>query len=173
MENTVIFVPQDGEIIIADASGFGAANPNRYVVDYENGDLSTDLVGDEGITIRDRKAIVGWRATADPEFSVTFTVHMRNFADSDDLNLMDVLEKTNAASTWASTAGVGFEGHFFDVKFTEDATTHQADAVHGIIARKCRKTGMAPAEGEPGQVSVTVQVLGGIERFGDGVVALD
>ena len=176
-ENTVVFVPKDGTIVFADSAGFAAGNANQYEVDYENGDFSTDLGNDlanlQGIPIFDRGIVVGYRCTSEEPRQITFNVHLRNFADSDDLNLPDVLYGTNAASGWASPAGTGYEGHFYDVKFTADASGVGADAEHGVIARNCHTIGCAPAEGEPGQMAVTVEVLGDIERFGDGVAAND
>lgn len=175
-ENTIVFVPADGTITIADDSGFDAGNANQYEVKYEGaGSFSTDLGRDianrASIVIHDREKIVGRRRGQEEPRQVTFDVDVRNFADSGDLNLHDVLYGTNAASAWATIAG--YEGHHFHVRFTADATSQGADAVHGVTAWICNVVGVATSEGEPTKASVTIEVLGDMVRFGDGVVSTD
>ena len=84
-ESTVVAVPRDGTITITNGDA------TVYTVAFENGDMSMNLDLAERIVIYDRGSIVGLRQGNDPVPSISFSVHLRELADSTEDTLLDFI----------------------------------------------------------------------------------
>ena len=100
-ESTVVAVPRDGTISITNGDA------TTYTVAFEQGDMSMNLDLAERIVIYDRGLIVGLRQGNDPIPSISFSVHLRELADSTEDTLLDFIYKTGNSSSATSTGGAG------------------------------------------------------------------
>lgn len=151
-------VQRDGTITLTDGT-------NTYTVAYENGDLSFNNAKASRVVIRDRGTIVGVRKGEDPVPTVSFSVHMRDFTDSANLALTDVLDKAGAAASWTSTGGAGYEEYMLTASLLIEATdlgdTHDMSAVMSKVLFEWNFS-----EGSPNVINVTGEIFGGITYTG-------
>jgi hypothetical protein len=150
MESIIPKVRRDGKLRIRDRLG------NTYTVDYEDGDVKLANTKAGKIVVRNRGVIVSVRKGDDPEYQITFSVHMRQFTSESDLNLCDILDGDGAAKDWVSTGGRGFSDFpNFDYTFTADGAVHGDGADHEIEYPVCIGE-WSFSEGDPAKIDVTL-----------------
>jgi len=154
-------IMRDGVITILD----GAASPASYTVSYEDGDFSFGKDKDARIVVRDRGNIVGVRKGDSPVISGSFTVHQRDFTDGTSLTLVDMLDKTGAASSHTSTGSGAFENFMVDFKLTIEGDDHGDSADGTATFSKCVAS-WSFTEGQPNKISVSFECFGGITFTG-------
>ena len=138
----------DGVIKIIDGTG----TPNTFTVDFEEGDFNFSDDKAERIIMRDRGQIVGLRA-GDACF-------MRDFTDSSGLTICDVIDKTGAAASWATTGGTGFEQYLLNLEVEYEGTAHGDSGDHQLTLTKCFLS-WGFGEGKDGnKIDVTGEVYG-------------
>ena len=160
--STVVKVRRDGTLQLIDGTG----TPNTFTVAYENGDVSFDGGAKaDRIVIRDRGTIVGLRKGDDPVPTLSWSTNFRNWRDGTNAQLVDVIDKTGAASGWTSVGGSGYEQYLLDIKLTIEGTDLGDSADHTATASKCLIT-WSFAEGDPDTLNCTAEVLGGFTYTG-------
>ena len=154
--SNVVKTSIDGQITLIDGTG----SPNTFVVDFEDGDFSFSDDKTERIVMRDRGSIVGLRKGDDAVASFQFSTYMRDFTDSGALTICDVIDKTGAASGWASTGGTGVEQYLLNVEIESEGTGHGDTGDHQLTLTKCFLT-WSFGEGKDGnKIDVTGEVYG-------------
>ena len=154
--SNVVKTSIDGQITLIDGTG----SPNTFVDDFEDGDFSFSDDKTERIVMRDRGSIVGLRKGDDAVASFQFSTYMRDFTDSGALTICDVIDKTGAASGWASTGGTGFEQSLLNVEIESEGTGHGDPGDHQLTLTKCFLT-WSFGEGKDGnKIDVTGEVYG-------------
>jgi hypothetical protein len=157
--STVVKVPRDGRIVLSDNGG-----SNVYSISYENGDFGFDNLTEQAdrIIVRDRGSIVGLRRGDDPVGSLSFTVHMRDFAGTgSDVTLLDAITGTGTAASWVSVGGDAFDMYLLDVIFEVEGSDHNDTGDHKATFSKVLLTASF-SEGSPNSISVSGEVYGGI-----------
>ncbi len=161
--STVVKVRRDGTLKLQD----GAGSPVTLEIDYEDGNFSADLLGADAdrIVIRDRGTIVGLRSGDDQVGSLSFSVHMREFANQGAATLIDFCNGLSAGSALTSTGGSGYEPFLCTVMMEVEGTDHgdNADGVCNFL--KVLLTADF-SEGDPNVINVSGEVYGGIQRGG-------
>tara|TARA_R110000824_G_scaffold88655_4_gene217900 strand:- start:93 stop:560 length:468 start_codon:yes stop_codon:yes gene_type:complete len=152
---------RDGTLTVTSGGG----SPVTYTVAYEDGDLSFSKDKDARIVIRDRGNIVGVRKGESPVLSGSFTVHQRDFTDGTALTLVDMLDKTGAASGHTSTGSGAYENFMVDIKIQIEGTAHGDSADGSATFSKCVAT-WSFSEGQPNKISVSFECFGGITFTG-------
>ena len=160
--SNVVKVRKDGTITITDGTG----TPLSYTVDYEDGDFQLSQPKRSSTTIRDRGVIAGERQADQPEGTLSFSVHFREFTNGSATTLMDVIEKTGNWSAAISTGGTGYESFMVDVAFTVEGTDHGDSADHVATASKVKLEWSSFQEGDPDKISVTGTIYGGVTFTG-------
>jgi|DEB0MinimDraft_6_1074348.scaffolds.fasta_scaffold186884_1 hypothetical protein len=155
-ESTVVAVPRDGTITITNGDA------TTYTVAYEAGDFNANLDKAERIVIYDRGTIVGLRSGNDPVPSISFSVHLRELADSAEDTILDFVYQTNNSSAATSTGGTGFEPFLVTVEFQANMSALSGSNTK-VTCNKVLLTA-AVAEGSPGSISFTGEVYGAITR---------
>lgn len=154
-------IMRDGTITVISGGG----SPVTYTVAYEDGDFSFSKDKDARIVIRDRGTIVGVRKGESPVISGSFTVHQRELTDANALSLVDMLDKTGAASGHTSTGSGAYEDFMVDLKLTIEGTLHGDTHDGSATFSKCIAT-WSFSEGAPNKVSVSFECFGGIAFTG-------
>ena len=157
-------VRRDGTVSLISGGG----SPVTLTVDYEDGNFSADLLGEDAdrIVIRDRGTIVGVRKGDDQVGSLSFDVHFREFTNAGASGvILDFVNATQAGSALTTVAGTGFEQFMCEVRMTVEGTDHgdSADAV--AIFDKVLLTASF-AEGDPDTLSISGEVYGPISFTG-------
>jgi len=155
-ESTVVAVPRDGTITITNGDA------TTYTVAYEAGDFNANLDKAERIVIYDRGTIVGLRSGNDPVPSISFSVHLRELADSAEDTILDFVYQTNNSSAATSTGGTGFEPFLVTVEFQANMAALSGSNTK-VTCNKVLLTA-AIAEGSPSSISFTGEVYGSITR---------
>jgi spore coat protein U-like protein len=155
-ETTVVAVPRDGTISITNGDA------TVYTVAFENGDMSMNLDLAERIVIYDRGSIVGLRQGNDPVPSISFSVHLRELADSTEDTLLDFIYKTGNSSAATSTGGTGFEQFLCTVEFQANMSALSGSNTKVTFNKVLLFASVA--EGNPDTISVTGEVYGSIVR---------
>lgn len=155
-ETTVVAVPRDGTISITNGDA------TTYTVAFENGDMSMNLDLAERIVIYDRGSIVGLRQGNDPVPSISFSVHLRELADSTEDTLLDFIYKTGNSAAATSTGGTGFEQFLCTVEFQANMTALSGSNTKVTFNKVLLFASIA--EGNPDTISVTGEVYGSIVR---------
>lgn len=155
-ETTVVAVPRDGTISITNGDA------TVYAVAYEAGDFSMNLDKAERIVIYDRATIVGLRAGSDPVPSISFSVHLRELADSTENTILDFIYKTGASASATSTGGTGFEQFLCTVEFQANMSALGGSNTKATFDKVLLTASVA--EGNPDTISITGEVYGGITR---------
>jgi spore coat protein U-like protein len=155
-ETTVVAVPRDGTISITNGDA------TTYTVSFENGDMSMNLDLAERIVIYDRGTIVGLRSGNDPVPSISFSVHLRELADSTEDTLLDFIYKTGNSSGATSTGGAGFEQFLCTVEFQANMSALSGSNTKVTFNKVLLFASIA--EGNPDTISVTGEVYGSIVR---------
>ena len=155
-ESTVVAVPRDGTISITNGDA------TTYTVSFENGDMSMNLDLAERIIIYDRGSIVGLRQGNDPVPSISFSVHLRELADSTEDTLLDFIYKTGNSSAATSTGGTGFEQFLCTVEFQANMSALSGSNTKVTFNKVLLFASIA--EGNPDTISVTGEVYGSIVR---------
>jgi len=150
-------VARDGLVVFSDATTPTALT---HTVAYENGDFAFSDDKTERIVIRDRGTIVGLRKGDDSVASFSFTVFMRDFTDSAETTIIDVIDKTGAASTWVSTGGAKYEQHLVDVVFTVEGTDHGDTGDHILTCTKCFLNWDFAESKDGNSITVTGEIYG-------------
>ena len=159
--STVPKIMRDGQITVISGGG----SPVQYTVAYEDGDFSFSKEKDARIVIRDRGAIVGVRRGESPVISGSFTVHQRDFTDGSALTLVDMLDKTGAASGHTSTGSGAYEDFMVDLKLTIEGSDHNDTADGSATFSKCIAS-WDFAEGAPNKLSVSFECFNGVTFTG-------
>lgn len=154
-------IMRDGTLTVISGGG----SPVTYTVAYEDGDLSFSKDKDARIVIRDRGTIVGVRKGESPVISGSFTVHQREFTNASALCLVDMLDKTGAASSHVSTGSGAYEDFMVDFKITIEGDDHGDNADGSATFSKCIAT-WDFAEGQPNKISVSFECFGGLTFTG-------
>jgi len=155
-ESTVVAVPRDGTISITNGDA------TTYTVAFENGDMSMNLDLAERIIIYDRGTIVGLRQGNDPVPSISFSVHLRELADSTEDTLLDFIYKTGNSAAATSTGGTGFEQFLCTVEFQANMSALSGSNTKVTFNKVLLFASVA--EGNPDTISVTGEVYGSIVR---------
>jgi spore coat protein U-like protein len=155
-ETTVVAVPRDGTISITNGDA------TTYTVAFENGDMSMNLDLAERIVIYDRGSIVGLRQGNDPVPSISFSVHLRELADSTEDTLLDFIYKTGNSAAATSTGGTGFEQFLCTVEFQANMSALSGSNTKVTFNKVLLFASVA--EGNPDTISVTGEVYGSIVR---------
>lgn len=162
-ESTVVKVAKDGTITITDGTG----TPLTYTTSYEDGDFTFTDPKPERLVIRDRGTIAGLRTTNQQVGSLSFSVHMRNFANANSTTtLLDVINFTNNWSSAVSTGGTGYEPNLVNITFTVEGTDLGDAADHTVTFTKVHLEADF-AEGDPNKINVTGEVYGTVTRTGE------
>lgn len=155
-ESTVISVPRDGTITITNGDA------TSYVVAFENGDMNMSFDKAERITLYDRGTICGLRFGNDPIPQISFTVHLRELADSAEDTILDFVYKTNNSSGATSTGGTGFEPFLVTVEFQANMSALGGSNTKATFEKVLLSASVA--EGQPNSISFTGEVYGTITR---------
>tara|TARA_R110000796_G_C14385942_1_gene415830 strand:- start:62 stop:544 length:483 start_codon:yes stop_codon:yes gene_type:complete len=155
-ETTVVAVPRDGTITITNGDA------TVYTVAYEAGDFSMNLDLAERIVIYDRATIVGLRAGNDPVPSISFSVHLRELADTTEDTILDFVYKTGNSSAATSTGGTGFEQYLVTVEFQANMSALAGSNTKATFEKVLLTASVA--EGTPDTISLSGEVYGPITR---------
>jgi len=155
-ETTVVAVPRDGTITITNGDA------TVYTVAYEAGDFSMNLDKAERIVIYDRATIVGLRAGSDPVPSISFSVHLRELADTTEDTILDFVYKTGNSSAATSTGGTGFEQYLVTVEFQANMSALAGSNTKATFEKVLLTASVA--EGTPDTISLSGEVYGPITR---------
>jgi hypothetical protein len=155
-ETTVVSVPRDGTITITNGDA------TTYTVAFENGDMNMSFDRAERITIYDRGSVVGLRFGNDPIPQISFTVHLRELADSAEDTILDFVYKTNNSSGATSTGGTGFEPFLVTVEFQANMASLSGSNTKATFEKVLLSASVA--EGQPNSISFTGEVYGNITR---------
>jgi hypothetical protein len=155
-ETTVVSVPRDGTITITNGDA------TTYTVAYEAGDFNGNFDKAERIVIYDRGTIVGLRQGNDPVPSISFTVHLRELADSTEDTILDFVYKTGNSSAATSTGGTGFEQFLVTVEFQANMSALSGSNTKATFEKVLLTASIA--EGSPNSISFTGEVYGSITR---------
>lgn len=158
--STVVKVARDGLITLSD----GAGTPLTHTVEYEEGDFSVSPEKAERVVLRDRGVIAGLRKGDDPVPTFSFSVYMRDFIDSADTTIIDVIEQTNGASSWTSTGGTGFEQFLIDVAFSAEGTDHGDAGDHTVTMTKCHLVWEFAEAKDGNKITVSGECYGTVTR---------
>ena len=155
-ESTVVAVPRDGTITITNGDA------TVYTVAYESGDFNANFDKAERIVIYDRSQIVGLRSGNDPIPSISFSVHLRELADSAEDTILDFVYKTGNSSSATSTGGTGFEQFLVTVEFQANMAALGGSNTKATFNKVLLTASVA--EGNPTSISFTGEVYGDITR---------
>lgn len=154
-------VPRDGTLTLTDGT-------RTFTVAYENGDCAFTREKAARIVVRDRGTIVASRKGDDPVLQFTWSCHFLEFTNGN-VSLIDVLDGTTNATTasWAKKSSAHEEWNL-DMSLTIEGTDHGDDADAVATFATCIFT-WAFAEGEPDQINVTTEIMGGYSATGGAV----
>ncbi len=155
-ESTVVSVPRDGTITITNGDA------TTYTVAFENGDMNMSFDKAERITIYDRGSIVGLRFGNDPIPQISFTVHLRELADSLEHTILDFVYKTGNSSAATSNGGAGFQPFLVTVEFQANMASLSGSNTKATFEKVLLSASVA--EGQPNSISFTGEVYGAITR---------
>tara|TARA_R110000824_G_scaffold344193_3_gene530820 strand:- start:770 stop:1264 length:495 start_codon:yes stop_codon:yes gene_type:complete len=150
-------IMRDGVITVLSGGG----SPVTYTVAFEDGDFAFGKEKDARIVIRDRGTIVGVRKGESPVITGSFTVHQREFTDAAAVTLVDMLDKTGAASGHTSTGSGAYEEFMVDFKLIIEGSDHGDNADGTATFSKCIAT-WDFSEGAPNKLSVSFECFGGV-----------
>ena len=162
--SNVVKVRRDGTITLTSGGG----SPVTFTVDYEDGNFSADLLGEDAdrIVIRDRGTIVGLRKGDDQVGSLSFSVHFREFTNAGASGvLLDFINGTQAGSALASTGGAQYEQFLCTVKMTCEGTDH-GESADGAVQFEYVCLSADFSEGDPDVLNISGEVYGPITRTG-------
>ena len=160
--STTVKVRRDGTITLLDAAA------HTFVVSYEDGNFSADLLGadDDEIIIRDRGEIVGLRKGDSQAGSLSWSVHLRELTNGSADVILDFINGNGGASgALTSTGGTGYEQFLLDIKLGIEGTDHGESADGSATFVKCLiRADMS--EGDPDVLNFSATVLGGVTKTG-------
>jgi hypothetical protein len=123
-ESNVVKTYRDGTLTIRDGT---SGTAKSYVVTLENGNF-TYKPGKHALTmIMDRGEIAGSRKGAKAAGTLSFEIHMRQFADDTDATLIDVIDQTGAWDDAVSVAGAEYEQFLVELEYLSAATVDTED----------------------------------------------
>jgi hypothetical protein len=105
---------------------------------------------------------VGLRQGNDPVPSISFSVHLRELADSTEDTLLDFIYKTGNSAAATSTGGTGFEQFLCTVEFQANMSALSGSNTKVTFNKVLLFASVA--EGNPDTISVTGEVYGSIVR---------
>lgn len=158
--SNIPIVPRDGKVEILDAAG-----AITHELTYEAGNTSGGNQIAERIVIYDRHEIASVRKGKVPVAQVSFSVHLREFANGSDVIPIDFAEFSGAAAGASRTTGVTGDHNTVDLQFTATKTT-LGDSANAVIRYDDCVLLWDWAEGEPGVVNFTAECYGPITRTG-------
>tara|TARA_Y100000401_G_scaffold99522_1_gene87847 strand:- start:418 stop:900 length:483 start_codon:yes stop_codon:yes gene_type:complete len=155
-ESLVVAVPRDGTITITNGDA------TVYTVAYEAGDFSMNLDKAERIVIYDRASIVGLRSGNDPVPSVSFSCHLREFANASADTLLDFIYKTGNSAAATSTGGTGFEQFLCTLEFQANMSALSGSNTKITFGKVLLSA--AVSEGSPDTINISGEVYGTVTR---------
>jgi len=166
-ESVIPKVIKDGTITLLDGTTPTAL---EYEIQCEDGTFAIDPGTPETVDVYDRDSLCSSRLGRDAIGTLSFSAHMREFANDTDGTLLDFIEGTggkygSGGSTPAlnsDTTGA-MEGNIRHVKYLAEGTDHGDAHDHQILATKVRLS-WSFSEGNPDIINVTGQILGTITR---------
>ena len=147
----------DGEIKLIDGT---TPTANEFAISFEDGDFSFSDDKTERIVMRDRGAIVGLRKGDDSVGTFSFSCYMRDFTDTGELTICDVIDKTAAASSWISTGGTGFEQYLLNVQIKVEGGDHGDTGDHILTLSKCFLSWNVSESKDGNKIDVTGECYG-------------
>jgi hypothetical protein len=136
-------------------------------VAYEDGNIDWDPKKESLVVVYDRNDIVGSRKGKRQTGTITFTMDLRQFINSDTSNptAIDVMEESGSGAVpptnragWVSTGGNSFEQHLTGFQWGLAGLTNGDSADHSMTASKIFWE-FRPKEGEINKIDCTGTIL--------------